>query len=215
MSDIIQLGESTGTWARTHLAAYVELTKPRIGGMVVLVTALGFYLALPTGAGTAALVLLAHTLVGTALVGSGANALNQYVEARYDRLMKRTQNRPLPSGRLSAREALMFGLTISIGGVLHLFFLVNALAAAVAAGSLLIYVFLYTPLKRKTWTCVFIGAVSGALPPVIGWAAGAGTMTWPTAVLFAVLFFWQLPHFAAIAWLYRDDPARKRQCGGC
>lgn len=206
MSDVVQIETATSVWGR--LVAFVELTKPRIGIMVLVVTALGYYLALPFPAGAASLALLIHALAGTALLASGANALNQVVEAPFDGRMTRTENRPIPSGRLSAGEALAFALTLSIAGFLYLFLFVNVLTALVAGGSLFIYVLLYTPLKRRSWLCVFVGAVSGACPPVIGWAAGAGTLTWMTLVLFGVLFFWQLPHFASIAWLYRDDYRR-------
>ncbi len=207
MSDIIELNETAGVVMRSRLAAYIELTRPRIAGMVLVATALGFYLALPPAAGpvVSLLMLLAHTLLGTALVVAGANALNQFLEARYDGRMVRTQDRPLPSGRLTAAEALTFGVVISVVGVLLLSLCVNLSASLAASVALLSYVFLYTPLKRSTWLCVFVGAVSGALPPVIGWAAGAGSLTTGASLLFAVLFFWQLPHFAVIAWLNRED----------
>lgn len=203
MSDVVHIETATSAWGR--LVAFVELAKPRIAILVLVVTALGYYLALPFPAGAASLALLIHALAGTALIASGANALNQVIEAPFDGRMARTQNRPIPSGRLSAGEALAFALTLSITGFLYLLLLVNPLTALVAGSSSLIYVLLYTPFKRRSWTCVFVGAVSGAFPPVIGWAAGAGSLSWMALVLFGVLFFWQLPHFASIAWLYRDD----------
>jgi protoheme IX farnesyltransferase len=206
MSDVLHMETATSSWRR--IAAFVELAKPRIAILVLVVTALGYYLALPFAAGVGSLALLIHTLAGTALIASGANALNQVMEAPFDGRMARTQNRPIPSGRLSAGEARAFALTLSITGFGYLLLLVNPLTALVAGSSLLIYVLLYTPLKRRTWLCVFVGAVSGAFPPVIGWAAGAGTLTWMALVPFGVLFFWQLPHFASIAWLYRDDYRR-------
>jgi protoheme IX farnesyltransferase len=203
MSDVAHIQSSTNVLERA--SAFVELAKPRIGILVLIVTALGYYLALPFPAGAASLSILIHTLVGTALIASGANASNQVIEAPFDGRMPRTQNRPVPSGRLSVFEASAFASLISLAGFLHLLVFVNVLTALVAASSLIIYVFIYTPLKRRTWLCVFVGAISGAVPPVIGWAAGAGTLTWMALVPFGVLFFWQLPHFASIAWLYRDD----------
>lgn len=223
MSDIIELNEAVvhvaAASVRTPLSvrarsdsakvrAYLELTKARIIGLVLVVTAVGFFLSLRTQADWAALTLLMHTLLGAALVAGGANALNQYLEAEYDGQMVRTQDRPLPSGRLSSSEALAFGVGIAGAGLLYLVLQVNLLSASLTALTLTSYVFIYTPMKRRTAMCVYIGAVPGALPPVIGWAAGAGTITMEAWLLFAILFFWQLPHFAAIAWQYRDDYAR-------
>jgi len=184
------------------------LTKVRIIGLVIVVVAVGFFLSLRTQADWAALTLLVHTLFGTGLVAGGANALNQYLEVEYDGQMVRTQDRPLPSGRLSCAEALTFGAGIAGAGLIYLALQVNLLSALLAALTLTSYAFLYTPMKRRTALCVYIGAVPGALPPVIGWAAGSGTITMESWSLFAILFFWQLPHFAAIAWQYRDDYAR-------
>ncbi len=208
MSDILELTPSAPSLVRSRVVAYWELTKPGIAAMVLVATSLGFYLALPAGAGLAGGLLLLHTLIGIGLVGGGSNALNQYIEAPYDERMARTIGRPVPSGRVSGREALAFGALTGIGGVVYLALLVNGLSAALGAFALLSYVLLYTPLKRVTSMCVFVGAVPGALPPVIGWAAAADSLPLGAWLLFAILFFWQLPHFAAIAWLYREDYAR-------
>ena len=191
-----------------RVGAYLELTKTRIIGLVLVVVAVGFFLSLRTQADWAAVALLLHTMLGTALVAGGANALNQYLETDYDGQMVRTQDRPLPSGRLCRAEALAFGVGIAVTGMLYLALQVNLLCALLAGLTLTSYVFLYTPMKRRTPLCVYIGAVPGALPPVIGWAAGGGTLSMEAWLLFAILFFWQLPHFAAIAWQYRDDYAR-------
>jgi len=209
MSDIIELNEAAvQVAAGWRVRAFFELTKARIIGMVLVVVTVGFFLSLRTQADWAVLTLLMHTLLGTGLVAGGANALNQYLEAEYDGQMVRTQDRPLPSGRLSRGEALAFGAGIAGGGLLYLALQVNLLCALLTGLTLTSYIFLYTPMKRRTAMCVYIGAVPGALPPVIGWAAGAGTISIEAWLLFAILFFWQLPHFAAIAWQYRDDYAR-------
>ena len=172
--------------------------------LVLMTTAAGLYLAAPDGVAWAVLL---HTLVGTALVAGGAAALNQVWERDTDALMRRTRNRPVASGRLGVGEALAFGVAISTIGLLELGIGVNALSAAVAALTLVSYVLLYTPLKRHTSLAMVVGAVPGALPPVIGWAAAANDITLPAVVLFGIMFFWQMPHFLAIAWLYRDDYA--------
>ncbi len=193
------------TVARGRFGAYVELSKPRIAIMVLVVTALGYYMALPGSLEGPAVLLLLHTLLGTGLVGGGANAWNQYAEASYDKHMERTRNRPIPSGRLSAREVLGVSVAASVSGLVYLAVWVNLAACLVAAVALLSYVFVYTPLKRVTSHCVFVGAISGALPPVIGWAAAANALPSSAWLAFAILFFWQFPHFAAISWLYRED----------
>lgn len=207
MSDIVEIQELVRAGQRTRAAAYLELTKPRIAVMVLVVSAVGFLLALPAEAGFSAAFVFVHTLVAIALVSGGANAINEYLEADYDRLMRRTEDRPIPSGRLSAGEALRFGVVTAVLGVLGLVVFVNVRAGLVAAVTVGIYVFVYTPLKRKSWSSVFAGAVAGAMPPVIGWTAAGGTLGLEASLLFSIVFFWQLPHFAAIAWLYRDDYA--------
>jgi protoheme IX farnesyltransferase len=160
------------------------------------------YIAAPAGV---PLALLAHALVGTALVAGGAAALNQALEHETDSLMRRTRQRPIPGGRLRVAEGTWFGVLLSAAGLIELTWKVNPLAAAVAAATLASYVFVYTPLKRRTSLSTLVGAVPGALPPVIGWAAATGTISFPAIVLFGIVFLWQMPHFLAIAWLYRDD----------
>jgi protoheme IX farnesyltransferase len=185
-------------------ADFVALTKPRLN-LLVLVTALaGVYLAAPDGLPTTVVV---HTLVGTALVAGGAAALNQVLERHTDALMPRTRTRPIPSGRLRVGESVWFALALSAGGLVELAAGVNALCAAVAALTLATYIFAYTPLKRRTSLATLLGAVPGALPPVIGWTAAGEGVTVPALVLFGIVFLWQMPHFLAIAWLYRDEYA--------
>ena len=154
------------------------------------------------------LPLLIHTLVATALVAAGANAINQFMEADLDAKMERTRNRPIPSGRLTRFEVAIFGWCLPLVGVVYLALAVNVLSATIAAVTFCTYAFVYTPLKRVTSMSVFVGAIPGALPPVIGWAAASGSVTIGGWLLFAIVFFWQLPHFVAIAWLYRDDYRR-------
>lgn len=190
---------------RTRAADFLELTKPRLTLLVLATTLAGFYLGAHT---RVPLLLLVHTLVGTALVAGGASALNMWLERRHDKRMLRTLHRPLPAGRLQSNEALKFAIFISAAGVVYLVLLVNVLAALLAALTLLSYLFLYTPLKTRTWLCTLVGAFPGATPPMIGWAAITGELSLGSWVLFAIVFFWQIPHFFAIAWMYREDYAR-------
>jgi len=189
---------------RRAAADFAALTKPRLNLLVLVTTLAGLYLAAPEGVATP---ILLHTLAGTALVAGGAAGLNQVWERETDALMARTRTRPVPDGRLRATDALWFALVLSVAGVVDLAVSVNLLAAAVAALTLVTYVFAYTPLKRRTSLATLVGAVPGALPPVIGWAAADGAITLPAMVLFAIVFLWQMPHFLAIAWLYRDEYA--------
>lgn len=191
--------------ARRHAADFLALTRPRVVVMVLVTTLVGFYVA---SVGAPDYVRLIHTLVGMALASGGTLALNQYLERDVDARMNRTRLRPLPDGRLQPAEALMFGAGIAGAGVLYLLCLVNPLSAAVTAISVGSYLFLYTPLKRKTSLCSVVGAVPGALPPVVGWAAARGALGPEAWVLFAILFLWQIPHSLAIARLYQDDYAR-------
>ena len=184
---------------------FLTLTKPRLNLLVLVTTLGGLYLASPAGV---AMPLLLHTLVGTALVAGGAAALNQVWERDTDRLMRRTSTRPLPGGRLRLKDGAWFGIALSAAGLAELAVAVNAVAAWVAAVTLVSYVLLYTPLKTRTSLSTIVGAVPGALPPVIGWAAATGAVDVPAVVLFGIVFFWQMPHFLAIAWLHRDDYAR-------
>ncbi len=192
--------------ARTRLADYAELTKPRVTVLVLFTVGVGALLA---AGGAPNLTILFHTLAATALVAGGAAALNQFFERHSDALMRRTENRPLPSGRLHPVEVLVFGLTLGISGVTYLALaLPRPWAALVAAVTFVSYVFLYTPLKRRTVVNTLVGAVPGALPPLIGWAAAGGPCDLRVAFLFLILFVWQIPHFLAIAWIYRADYAR-------
>ncbi len=186
----------------TDLAA---LTKPRVTSLVVFTTFTGFYVAAP---GRLDLVALAHAVVGTWLVAGGAAALNQWRERGTDALMRRTCGRPLPAGRMHPAVAGAFGVVLAAAGTLELATRANLLAAMLALVTLAIYVGIYTPLKLRTPRALEIGAVPGALPPLIGWAAARGSLSGDVLALFAILFLWQMPHFLAIAWLYREDYAR-------
>src|SRR5688572_17478173 len=188
-----------------RLLDFVSLTKPRLNLLVLLTTLGGLYIASPAGVPTA---LLLHTMIGTALVAGGAAALNQVWERDTDRLMRRTSWRPLASRRLQVLEGAWFGLALAAVGLAELVLAVNITAAWVAAVTLISYVLFYTPLKTRSSLSTLVGAVPGALPPVIGWAAAAGSITLPAVVLFGIVFFWQMPHFLAIAWMHRDDYAR-------
>ncbi|MFQ6113154.1 MAG: heme o synthase [bacterium] len=186
----------------SHLSVYCELTKPGVTFMVLLSTLAGFYLG---SQGSLDFVLLFNTLFGTFLVAGGTNALNQLIEREMDARMKRTRKRPLPAGRLNPSQAQLFGSIISMVGIVYLCLAVNLLTGLLAALTLGSYVFIYTPLKRRTSFATAIGAVPGAIPPMGGWAAARGEVGPEACVLFAILFFWQIPHFLAIAWLYRAD----------
>lgn len=186
-------------------ADFWALTKPRLNFLVLITTLGGLYLASPSGV---PLALLVHALLGTALVAGGAAALNQVWEREVDGLMFRTRLRPLPAGRLGTNESRWFGLGLSIVGLAELASQVNLLSAGVAALTLVSYVWVYTPLKVRTSLSTLVGAVPGALPPVIGWTAATNEVSLPALVLFGIVFFWQMPHFLAIAWLHRDDYAR-------
>ena len=186
-------------------ADYLELTKPRLSGLVLVTTAVGYWLG---AQGPASLGRMALVLLGTALTAAGANALNQWMEQDADAQMRRTQHRPLPAGRLRSEAACRFGVALISLGIALLAVGVNWLSACLAALSASSYLFLYTPLKRMTPLCTLAGAVPGALPPVIGWAAARNALGTPAAALFALLFVWQLPHFLALAELFRDDYAR-------
>jgi heme o synthase len=184
---------------------YIDLTKPRITWLILMSTAVGYYFG---HKGPWSLWVLLHTIIGTGLVASGTAALNQWYEREADRHMKRTQMRPLPSGRLSAGQALWFGIALALIGGLELGFGVNWLASGLCISTLLMYLFVYTPLKQRTWWSTTVGAFPGAMPPLIGYAAAANRLTPEAWVLYAILFLWQFPHFYAIAWMYRDDYAR-------
>jgi protoheme IX farnesyltransferase len=182
-----------------------ELVKARLTLLVLLTTAVGFYLGAEGPINWSALL---HTVLGTAAAATGAAALNQWWEHKLDALMQRTRLRPVPAGRMRPIEALVIGAILSIFGVTYLGLVCNALSAALAAITIIVYIFAYTPLKLVSTFNTALGAVPGALPPMIGWAAARGTLDAGAWMLFAILFFWQLPHFFAIAWMYRDDYAR-------
>lgn len=186
----------------SRLTDYIELTKPRIAVMAMVAVTVGYLLALR---GDLVIGGLLHALTGILLVAASSTVLNQYIERDIDGRMARTAGRPIPSGRLTATEVLWFGLATGVGGVLYLAAFVNLLTAVLAASTLLLYVAVYTPLKTRTAYCTAIGAIPGALPPVLGWTAAGGELNASAFSLFAILFVWQFPHFLAIAWLYRDD----------
>jgi protoheme IX farnesyltransferase len=190
---------------RARSADFVALTKPRLNLLVVATTAGGYYL----GAGPGANALgLANVTLATALVAGGSAAFNQVMERKVDALMDRTRRRPVADGRLSVRDSLIFATVLSLAGLLWLALTTTLLAAAVALVTLLTYVVLYTPLKRRTSFATVVGAIPGALPPMIGWAAATDTLSREAWVLFAIIFLWQMPHFLAIAWLFKDDYGR-------
>jgi protoheme IX farnesyltransferase len=184
---------------------YLELTKPSVVWLIVMSTAVGFYLG---SSGPFSFLLFLHTLLATALLAGGAGALNQWAERDLDALMRRTERRPLPAGRLRSYPALGFGIAISLAGVAYLALAVNLLSAGLGLLTTASYLLLYTPLKTKTPFSTFVGSFPGAMPPLIGWAAARNDLSIEGWVLFAMLFLWQFPHFYAIAWMYREDYAR-------
>jgi len=191
--------------ARASAADWLELTKPRITMMVVFTAMVGFVAASAASPWTG---LLTAALVGTGLVAGGASVLNMVMERETDALMLRTRNRPIPAGRIRPADARWFGALLTLAGLALLLSLCGALAALVAFSTWASYLFLYTPLKRRSHLSTLVGAVPGALPPVIGWAAASGRLEPGAFILFAIVFLWQIPHFLAIAWLYRDDYER-------
>jgi heme o synthase len=188
---------------------YISLTKPRITWLILMSTGVGYFF------GLRAVSLwqihwwaLLHAIVGTGLIASGTAALNQWYEREADAKMRRTAQRPIPAGRLDANRALAFGISLSVAGFAELAWFVNLLSGLLGLATLVSYLFLYTPLKQRSWLSTTVGAFPGAMPPMIGFAAASGTLTTEAWVLFAILFLWQFPHFYAIAWMYRDDYAR-------
>jgi heme o synthase len=190
--------------ANGALLDFAELTKARLTMLVLLTTAVGYYL----GAEVVTLAGLFHAVFGTALAAAGAAALNQWWEHQFDALMHRTRMRPIPAGRMLPRDAALVGGSLGAAGVVYLAIACNLLSAALAAATIAIYIFAYTPLKRLSTTNTLVGAIPGALPPMIGWAAARNDLSLPAWTLFAILFCWQMPHFFAIAWMYREDYAR-------
>jgi protoheme IX farnesyltransferase len=189
------------SWA----SVFADLVKARLTTLVLLTTAVGFYVGWQ---GTMDWLLLFNTLAGTGLVAAGASALNQWLERDFDAKMRRTQSRPLPSGRMQPATVAIFGGITSVAGLIYLALGVNLLTSVLGAVTLLSYIFIYTPLKRITWLNTAIGAIPGALPPLMGWTAARNELSGPGWALFAIIAFWQLPHFFAIAWIYREDYAK-------
>ena len=209
---LVALDVSTVRGARiassSVLFNYWELTKPEINFLIAITAAAGFWMGSPAEIPHFPWSLFIHTLLGTMLVASGAATLNQLIELRYDVQMRRTARRPLASGRITPSHALWFGVSLSVLGIVYLAISTNALTSLLAALTLLSYLLLYTPLKRITPLCTLVGAIPGATPPLIGWAAARGHLAPAAWVLFAIVFLWQFPHFMSIAWMYREDYAR-------
>ncbi len=192
---------------------YIALTKPRITWLILMSTGVGYFFGLKRAffnpvTGAADWALLIHTLIGTGLIASGTAALNQWYERDADLLMRRTSARPLPSGKMTPPRALWFGIALAVIGFAELALYVNVLAALLGAFTLGSYLFIYTPLKQRSHLSTVIGALPGAMPPLMGYAASSGSLTAEAWTLFAILFIWQFPHFLAIAWMYREDYAR-------
>ena len=188
-----------------NLRDYITLTKPRLNSLAILTTLVGFYLGSPSPLNWS---LLVFSLLGTTGVAAGCGALNQWIESEADRQMTRTRKRPIPAGRLTVVQAFWFGLGLSVLGVALLFFMVNELTALLGLLALVSYLVFYTPLKKITSLCTVVGAVPGAIPPMMGWAAAQNQVGPQGWTLFAILFLWQMPHFLAIGWMYREDYAR-------
>src|SRR5919205_4522642 len=204
-SSAVAVVERTRLSLRERVAAYVELTKPRITFLIVLTSAAGFAMG---SRGPLGYVALLSAMFGIGLLSSGIATLNQYAERDLDGLMRRTANRPLPAGKLAPWEALAFGAAITILAEAYLLVLVNPLSALLGLTVIAGYLFAYTPLKTRTTLSTFVGAFPGAVPPLIGWTAARGSISFEGWILFAILFLWQFPHFLAIAWMYREDYSR-------
>lgn len=187
---------------KEKLAAFLELTKPRIAFMLVLTSAAGFYLG---SKGSFDFLLFINSMIGIVLLAFGVATLNQFIERRTDALMERTAKRPIPTNKVSPAEALIFGLILTVSAEIYLAFLVNPLTAVLGLVVIVGYVLLYTPLKRKTSASTAIGAIPGAMPPLMGWTSSANEITLGAWVLFALLFLWQFPHFLAIASMYKEQ----------
>jgi protoheme IX farnesyltransferase len=191
---------------RLHfLAGYWALTKPDVNLLIAITVFAGFNAARLATLQSFPYTLLIHTLLGTVLVASGAGALNQVIERPFDARMRRTSRRPLVAGSISPLSSLWFGISLAAGGTVYLALAVSPLSSLIAALTLTTYLFVYTPLKRRTPMCTFVGALPGAMPPLIGWAAASGNLSSGAWILYLMVFLWQFPHFMAIAWMYRDD----------
>jgi protoheme IX farnesyltransferase len=202
---------SSSNRQKQHLVAspvigdYFALTKPEVNFLILITTGIGFYLGCRNDTRPMSFLGLFNTLLGTLLVASGTGTLNQYIERKFDAQMRRTARRPAAAGRLKPATVLGFGIALAAAGIVYLAAVVNLLASMLAALTLLTYLFLYTPLKRKTPWCVLVGAFPGAMPPLIGWAGASGRLSIEAGILYAIVFLWQFPHFMAIAWMYRED----------
>src|SRR6266850_2525865 len=203
-----QLASSTsqrGGFAGNTLSDYWALTKPEVNFLILITTGVGFYLGCGNEARPFSFISLFNTLLGTLLVASGTGTLNQYIEREFDAQMRRTARRPAAAGRLKPGTVLTFGIVLAVTGSIYLAIAANLLASLLAILTLLTYLFVYTPLKRKTPLCVLVGAFPGAMPPLIGWAAASGRLNIEAGILYVIVFLWQFPHFMAIAWMYRED----------
>jgi heme o synthase len=198
-------GSQDGRSAGSIVSDYWALTKPEVNFLILITTGVGFYLGCRNAARPLSFLAWFNTLLGTLLVASGTGTLNQYIERKFDAQMRRTARRPAAAGRLKPAAVLAFGIALATAGTVYLAAAVNPLASLLAALTLLTYLFLYTPLKRKTALCVLVGALPGAMPPLIGWAGASGRLSIEAWILYAIVFLWQFPHFMAIAWIYRED----------
>jgi heme o synthase len=201
----LSVAKRTRVWDSKRWFDYLALTKPEVNFLIVVTTFAGFYLGCPSTWRDFPFLRSMNAMLGTLLVASGTGVLNQYSERHFDAQMRRTARRPLAAGRLRPSAVLWFGIALSVLGTVYLAAAVNVLASLLALGTLLSYLFLYTPLKRKSPLCTLVGAFSGAMPPLIGWAAASGRLSFGSWILYSVLFLWQFPHFMSIAWMYRED----------
>jgi heme o synthase len=204
-AQLVPSGSQDGRFAGSTFSDYWALTKPEVNFLILITTGVGFYLGCRDAARPLSFLALFNTLLGTLLVASGTGTLNQYIERRFDAQMRRTARRPAAAGRLKPAAVLAFGIVLAGAGSVYLAAAVNPLASVLAILTLLSYLFVYTPLKRKTPLCVLVGAFPGAMPPLIGWAGASDRLSIESGILFAILFLWQFPHFMAIAWMYRED----------
>jgi len=193
------------TKKKSLFASYIELTKPRILTLVLVTTVLGYYLG---GEGISSVPLLMFLLLGVALVSGGSSALNHYLEREFDSKMQRTKNRPIPSGIITPGHALNFGILLTLLGIVILYVKVNILTAFLGLLTSFLYIMVYTPMKRASWLNTTVGAIPGSIPPLGGWAAATGGLSFEAGILFLILFLWQHPHFYAIAWMMREDYKR-------
>src|SRR5437660_882475 len=189
----------------TRLSDYWALTKPEVNFLILITTSVGFYLGCASEPREFSFLALFNSLLGTLLVASGTGTLNQYIERKFDAQMRRTARRPAAAGRLQPHVVLAFGIALATAGSIYLAVAASVLSSLLALLTLLSYLFLYTPLKRRTPLCVIVGAFPGAMPPIIGWAAASGQLNVEAWILYAIVFLWQFPHFMAIAWMYRED----------